>query len=117
HGDNGDLAQIAPLETRLNLDYQHADWALGLEWVTAQRQNHFDPAVDVDAATPGFGVLHLYGHWNLTGQLLLEAGVENLFDKAYAYHVNAGNLDPFNPEAVRVNEPGRQGWVKLRYAF
>ena len=117
HGDNGDLAQIAPLETRLNLDYQHADWALGLEWVTAQRQNHFDPAVDVDAATPGFGVLHLYGHWNLTGRLLLEAGVENLFDKAYAYHVNAGNLDPFNPEAVRVNEPGRQGWVKLRYAF
>tara|TARA_R100000005_G_scaffold126_1_gene67 strand:- start:9070 stop:11106 length:2037 start_codon:yes stop_codon:yes gene_type:complete len=116
-GDNGDLAQIAPLETRLNLDYQHRSWALGLEWVAAARQEDFDPAVDVDSPTAGFGVLHAYGHWNLTGQLLLEAGIENLFDHAYAYHVNAGNLDPFNPEAVRVNEPGRQGWVKLRYTF
>ncbi|MDP5063459.1 MAG: TonB-dependent receptor [Haliea sp.] len=117
HGDNGDLAQIAPLEARANLDYQHNRWALGLEWVATARQSHFNSAVDVDAPTPGFGVVHLYSHWNVSGQLLLEAGIENLFDKAYSYHVNAGNLDPFNPEAVRVNEPGRQGWVKLRYSF
>lgn len=115
HGDNGDLAQIAPLEARLNLDYQRGNWALGAEWVASASQSKFNPAVDVDAPTPGFGVLHLYGHWNLSASLILEAGIENLFDRAYAYHVNAGNADPFNPEAVRVNEPGRQGWLKLRY--
>lgn len=115
HGDNGDLAQIAPLEARLNLDYQRGSWALGAEWVASASQSNFNPAVDVDAPTPGFGVLHLYGHWNLSASLILEAGIENLFDRAYAYHVNAGNADPFNPEAIRVNEPGRQGWVKLRY--
>lgn len=117
HGDNGDLAQIAPLEARLNLDYQRGNWALGAEWVASARQSNFNPAVDVDAPTPGFGVMHLYGHWNLNASLILEAGIENLFDRAYAYHVNAGNADPFNPEAIRVNEPGRQGWLKLRYQF
>lgn len=117
HGDNGDLAQIAPLEARLNLDYQRGNWALGAEWVASASQSKFNPAVDVDAPTPGFGVMHLYGHWNLSASLILEAGIENLFDRAYAYHVNAGNADPFNPEAIRVNEPGRQGWLKLRYQF
>ncbi len=117
HGDNGDLAQIAPLEARLNLDYLHSSWALGAEWVASASQNNFNPAVDVASPTAGFGVLHLYGHWNLSTRLTLEAGVENLFDRSYAYHVNAGNADPFNPEAIRVNEPGRQGWLKLRYQF
>lgn len=116
-GDNGDLAQIAPLEARINLDYEGNMWAVGSEWVVSARQNHFDPAVDVAETSNGFGVLHLYAHWNITQQLMLEAGVENLFDKAYAYHVNAANSDPFNPEAVRVNEPGRQSWVKVRYSF
>ncbi|WP_162300081.1 TonB-dependent receptor domain-containing protein [Kineobactrum sediminis] len=116
-GDNGDLAQIAPLEARLNLDYRQGTWGIGAEWVGSARQTHFNPAIDVDEPTAGFGVLHLYGHWNVNTDLIVEAGVENLFDRNYAYHVNAGNADPFYPDAVRVNEPGRQSWVKLRYQF
>ncbi|GAA6154335.1 TonB-dependent copper receptor [Pseudoteredinibacter isoporae] len=116
-GDNGDLAQIAPLEARINMDYQSGDWAVGAEWIVSSRQNHFNPDVDVNEASAGFSVVHLYGHWNITEALLLEAGIENLADKAYAYHVNSANSDPFNPDAVRVNEPGRQSWIKVRYQF
>lgn len=116
-GDNGDLAQIAPLEARVNVDYRSGDWALGAEWIVSDRQTHFDSDVDVNEVSSGFGVLHVYGHWNITQSLLLEAGIENLADKAYAYHVNSANSDPFNPDAVRVNEPGRQSWIKLRYQF
>lgn len=115
--DETDLAQIAPLEMRVNLDYRRDDWALGLEWLVADRQTRFNPAVDAEGPTPGFAVLHLYGHYMLAQDLTLELGVENLFDRSYAYHVNAGNQDPFEPTAVRVNEPGRQAWVRLRYAF
>lgn len=116
-GDNGDLAQIAPLEARVKIDYERERWAVGAEWLIADRQSHFNSAVDVDSATPGFAVLHVFGHWQLTDALLLEAGIENLFDRRYAYHVNAGNADPFTPDALRVNEPGRQSWIKLRYRF
>lgn len=116
-GDNGDLARISPLQARTNLDYTHDHWAMGVEWILSVRQSHYDPDIDVNAATAGFGVLHLYGHWNITKQWVFEAGIENLLDNAYAYHVNAANADPFNPQAVRVNEPGRQSWAKLRYRF
>lgn len=115
--DQGDLAQIAPLETRINLDYRPGDWALGLEWLLADRQTRFNPAVDAEGPTPGFAVLHLYGHRELGRGVTLELGVENLFDRSYAFHVNAGNLDPFEPTALRVNEPGRQLWARLRYDF
>ena len=47
----------------------------------------------------------------------LSAGVNNVFDKAYAYHVNRANVDPFNPDAVQVNEPGREYWVRLSTTF
>ena len=116
-GENDDLPQIAPLEARVNLDYVAESWGIGAEWVVAARQDRLNAALDVAEETPGFSVLHLYSHWQLNRSLLLEAGIENVFDRRYAYHVNAGNADPFNPDAVRVNEPGRQLWLKLRYQF
>jgi iron complex outermembrane receptor protein len=45
------------------------------------------------------------------------AGINNVFDRAYAYHVNAANSDPFNPSAIQVNEPGREYWVRLNATF
>ena len=116
-GDNGDLAQISPVEARMNFDYTRERWAMGVEWLVSAKQTHFDPDVDVAEETRGFGVVHVYAHWSVTKHIVLEAGVENFLDSAYAYHVNAGNADPFNPDAVRVFEPGRQGWLKARYQF
>ncbi len=39
--------------------------------------------------------------------------LDNLFDNTWAPHVNRANTDPFNPDAVRVNEPGRTLRVAL----
>jgi iron complex outermembrane receptor protein len=33
--------------------------------------------------------------------------VKNIFDRTYAEHLNRANQDPFNPDPVQVNEPGR----------
>ena len=41
----------------------------------------------------------------------LFAGVDNVFDRACADHLNRGNL--FDPEPVRINEPGRTFWIRL----
>ena len=73
--------------------------------------------MDVPEETPGFVVVNLYSHWQAFEQFTLEAGVENLLDKKYAYHVNKASVDPFDPTAIRVNEPGRQYWVRMRYTF
>ncbi|MGJ8687197.1 MAG: TonB-dependent copper receptor [Spongiibacteraceae bacterium] len=116
-GDNGDLAYISPLQATFYLDYQGDKWAVGAQWVVADRQNRIDEDNDVPEETAGFGVLNIYGNWNVTEALVLETGVENVADKNYAYHVNTASSDPFDPTAVRVNEPGRQYWVKARYRF
>ena len=46
-----------------------------------------------------------------------QTGINNVFDRAYAYHVNRANVDPFNPDAVQVNEPGREFWLRLSANF
>lgn len=114
-GENGDLANISPLTARLSLTYEAAQWALGGEIVAADRQTNFDEDVDVNEETPGFAVVNLFSNWNPVDRVTLEAGIENLLDKQYAYHVNRASVDPFDPTAIRVFEPGRQAWIRLRY--
>lgn len=45
------------------------------------------------------------------------AGIDNLFDRSYAEHLNRANLDPFNPDPVQVNEPGRSLHAAWEMAF
>ena len=116
-GDNGDLARISPLEARFILDYERPQWGVGAEMIASARQTHINYFVDVPEDTAGFGIVNFYGHWDAVNNLTVEAGVENVFDKAYAYHVNTAATDPFDPTAVRVFEPGRQVWMKMRYSF
>ncbi|WP_082086938.1 TonB-dependent receptor domain-containing protein [Teredinibacter purpureus] len=114
--DTSDLAQIAPLEGRISLDYDHTNWSLGGEMIVSAEQDAFDPNVDA-GPSDGFTTFNLYSRWQPNDSIQLQAGIENILDTAYAYHVNAANSDPFNPDPVRVNEPGRQLWLKARYSF
>ena len=116
--DSTDLSQIAPLEAHFYVDYETSKWGTGLEWVVAEGQDRINETSGFDAGeSSGFGVLHFNAHYNILEALTLKAGVENVFDKAYAYHVNTASVDPFSSDAVRVNEPGRQFWVKGEYLF
>ncbi len=115
-GDNGDLGQISPLELRLNLNYQLSQWRIGAEAIAAAEQDNYDPNNDA-GPSDSFTILNLYAHWTPVKAFRLQAGVENLFNETYSYHVNTANSDPFNPDPVRVNEPGQQVWLKARYQF
>ena len=61
--------------------------------------------------TPGYLVPDLAASVTLDKGLRLQAGIENLFDKTYADHLNRSNA--FDPVQARVNEPGRTLWIKL----
>jgi len=115
------LAQTPPLEGSASIEYQEKIWLLGSRLRFAANQNRVDDSAmtgsGLDAGeTGGFGVLDLYGRYQWD-EVTFSAGVENLFDRVYAYHVNRANSDPFNPEAVRVNEPGRSFWLNARLSF
>ena len=116
--DDRPLAQIPPLEGWLQLDYGVDRWgAAGLfRWAAAQDRVDDDPRTGSGqdfGETPGYGVLDLSGRIRIVKSLSLVAGVDNVFDRTYANHLNRGNL--FDPEPVRINEPGRTFWLRLAW--
>jgi iron complex outermembrane receptor protein len=126
HADNTDdnrpLPQIPPLNGRLQLARYSGSWDVGarLRWADKQSRVDDDPATGsgLDAReTPGYGVLDLFAR--LSGPTLgeLGIGIDNLLDKTWADHLNRGNQDPFNPDPVQVNEPGRILWVNWSRDF
>jgi len=106
--DNKALAQIPPLQFVQTLGWQQQGHSIEAQWQLARRQDRIDLASGLDAGTsPGYGVFNLFGSHPLTGYLTFNWALDNLFDNTWAPHVSRRNSDPFNTEAVRVNEPGR----------
>ncbi|MES9975030.1 MAG: TonB-dependent copper receptor [Candidatus Thiodiazotropha sp.] len=118
--DDRPIAQIAPLEATVSLDYASGDWELGGSLRANAKQTRADlengSGQDVQE-TPGWGVIDLHGRYALSNNSSIRFGVDNLLDKRFAYHVNRANVDPFNPEAIQVNEPGREVWLRGSVKF
>jgi iron complex outermembrane receptor protein len=91
--------------------------AAAVRWADDQTRVDDDPvtgsAVDY-GPTAGYGVLDLEGSFAWKRGLEFLAGIENVFGKTYADHLNRGNV--FDPDPVRINEPGRAAWVRLRWS-
>ena len=66
----------------------------------------------------GFGVFSLNAGYAISKQVKLSLGVDNLFDKAYAEHLNlAGDAGFGFPGHSRVNEPGRSVWARVSVKY
>ncbi|SOB77077.1 iron complex outermembrane recepter protein [Marinobacter sp. LV10R510-11A] len=106
--DNKALAQIPPVQFVQTLGWQSMGHSVEAQWQLARRQDRIDPQSGQDAGTsPGYGVFNLYGSHPLMEYLTFNWALDNLFDNTWAPHVSRANTDPFTPDAVRVNEPGR----------
>ncbi|MFB4391522.1 MULTISPECIES: TonB-dependent copper receptor [unclassified Pseudomonas] len=123
--DGKALPQMPPLESRLGLTYSRDDWSAGALWrlVAAQHriaENQGNVVGKDYEQSSGFGVFSFNGAYKVSHNLKLSAGVDNLFDKAYAEHLNlAGNAGFGFPSAdpQPVNEPGRTFWTKVDVSF
>ncbi len=120
--DDRPIAQTPPLTSTLSLDYKQAMWHLGSKLRYAAKQSRVDDDAKTGSGldaeqTPSFTVLDFYGSMDINKQTLIKLGVNNIFDNTYAYHVNRANIDPFNPDPIQVNEPGRTFWLNLTMEF
>ncbi|NMH66648.1 TonB-dependent copper receptor [Shewanella salipaludis] len=123
--DHLDLGQIAPLESKLSLNYAHQAWSAGILWRLVAAQDKIglgqgNIAGQDLAPSSGFGTLAINASWTYKEQLRLTLGVENLFDITYAEHISkaaSGNDLPGSEPMFQVNEPGRNAWAKLTYEF
>ncbi|MBU0688041.1 MAG: TonB-dependent copper receptor [Gammaproteobacteria bacterium] len=117
------LAQLPPLEARLGATFDNRTWSVGglLRVVAAQDRvavNQGNIAGQDIGATAGFAVFSLNGAYRLGKTAQLSAGVDNLFDRSYAEHLSrAGSMVSGFTQTSRVNEMGRNIWVKANVAF
>lgn len=122
--DDRPLPQMPPLEARLSTSYEGARWSLGALLRAVSKQGRVATnegnVVGRDLGpSAGFAVFSVNGGCRFNDALSLTAGIDNLFDRAYAEHLNlAGSADFGYPaDPVRINEPGRSAWVKLNYKY
>lgn len=120
--DDQVIARTPPLEGNVSLDLDAEPWSAGVVmfWSAKQTRADTNPSVGsgLDAReTPGWTSLDVYGRWRLGTAGELSLGVRNVFDRTYAHHVNRANVDPFSPDAIQVNEPGRTFWIRASFSF
>ncbi|KRG71951.1 TonB-dependent copper receptor [Pseudoxanthomonas dokdonensis] len=127
-GENRDegrpLPQMPPLESRISLAYDNQRWNAGalLRVVAGQSRVAVGEGNVVGSdlgPSPGFATLAINGGYRFNDHWWISAGIDNLFDRNYSEHLNlAGNTDFGYPaDAVRINEPGRTGWLKLNFSY
>jgi len=121
--DDTALGQIPPLEGRLGLAWERAGWSAGalLRAVASQDRvavNQGNVVGQDIGPSDGFTVFSLNGGYRFSESLSLTAGVDNVFDAAYAEHISrAGAMVAGYEQTTRVNEPGRTAWMNLTARF
>ncbi len=118
--DDRPIAQTPPPEGTASLEYDRRDWMLGTRVRATMKQTRVedDPLTNsgLDAGqTPGFAVWDVYGRWQVAKHTELKFGIDNVFDRLYAEHLNKPNA--YDPGANQVNEPGRSYWARLTMQF
>lgn len=121
---NSPLPQIAPLQGQVSLFYSRAGWLLRLDTFFNAAQyryaKNFGNAIGKDlGASNGFAVFNLYAGYKFK-QIMLLAGIDNIADTFYAYHLSKSGVDigSLGIESTnRIYEPGRSIWAKINLKF
>ena len=116
--DSRAIGQTPPLHGNVSAGWAQSRWsATGIvRWAAKQTRVDDNPMTGsgIDAGpTPGWVVLDLAATVEIGAGFGLQAGVANVFDRTYANHLNRASA--FDPAAVRVNEPGRTLWLRVRW--
>lgn len=118
--DGRPIAQTPPLEASVGIEYRSDRWRIGARALAAARQRRVDndptTGSGLDARqTPGWTIVNLHGRYDMGAGWFVDAGIDNLFDRFYAQHLNRASA--FDTEQIQVNEPGRSAWIRLGSRF
>ncbi|MDX4038319.1 TonB-dependent receptor, partial [Aliarcobacter skirrowii] len=113
-----DLAEIPPLKANFALNYEYKKAKFKVEVITVDRWDSYDASAK-EQEIAGYAVTNLKYTQELFKNFELTLGVDNLFDKVYnstntyqdIRYVEVGG------EQILFNDPGRYGYINLKYSF
>jgi iron complex outermembrane receptor protein len=114
--EDDNLYRVAPLNNRLALVYAGHATELKVESVLYAKQSKVS-SFNNEEKTSGYGIINLLGNHQLSRQLTVSAGVENLFDHKYQDHLAGYNRNGDSDVAVgdRLPGAGRNFYVSFAY--
>ncbi|HEB27219.1 MAG TPA: hypothetical protein ENI05_05510 [Porticoccus sp.] len=112
--EDDNLYRIAPLNNRLALVYGSNAIKVKVESVLYAKQSKVSSFND-EEKTSGYGIINLLGSYQLTQQLSLSGGIENLLNHRYQDHLAGYNRNSDSDMAVgdRLAGSGRNVYVSL----
>ena len=109
-----DLAEIPPLKANLALNYEQAKAKYTAEVVAVDSWDSYDSTAK-EQELSGYAVFNLKYTNQLHKNIGLTLGLDNVFDKVY----NSTNTykDIMYATTTSFNDPGRYGYINLKYSF
>jgi len=113
-----DLAEVTPLKANLAVNYEFSNAKFTTELVAVDRWDNYDSSAK-EQELAGYALVNLkYAH-QLNENFGFTLGIDNLFDTTYAStntyqdvtYVETGG------DRILLNDPGRYGYVNLKYSF
>lgn len=113
-----DLAEIPPLKANLALNYEQNKSKYTAEVVAVDSWDSYDSSAK-EQELAGYALFNLKYNNQLHKNIGLTLGIDNLFDKVYNSTNTYQDITyaTVNSERVLFNDPGRYGYVNLKYSF
>lgn len=113
-----DLYRISPDNFLLALEYRKNSFSASLETVTYADQDRVSNT-SLEAKTDGYTLVNLSRRWNISPSLERGAGINNLLDERYDYHLSGYNR-AYNPDIAlgdRIPGLGRSVYGRMMWYF
>ncbi|MDZ7820154.1 MAG: TonB-dependent receptor [Aliarcobacter sp.] len=110
---------MPPLKANLALNYEQNKSKYTAEVVAVDSWDSYDSSAK-EQELAGYAIVNLKYTNQLHKNIGLTLGVDNLFDKTYAStntYQDITYVATVNSERVLFNDPGRYGYVNLKYSF
>ena len=117
-GNDKDLAEIPPLKANLALNYEMNKSKYTAEVVAVDRWDSYDSSAK-EQELAGYALFNLKYSNQLHKNIGVTLGLDNVLDKTYNSTNTYQDITyaTINSERVLFNDPGRYGYVNLKYSF
>lgn len=111
----GSLYRIPPLNGLIAVTYERSRWSVSGEVMGYARQDRV-ASINGESETPGYAILNLAARWQLSQNIRLNLGVDNLADRRYRDHLAGVNRVAGNAALAvgeRIPGNGRSSFLRL----